>query len=33
MTFEKVSDNEMNIYVDIEDKGKVETIKFNYKKE
>ncbi len=33
MTFEKISDNEMNVYVDIEDKDKVETIKFNYKKE
>ncbi|EDP70242.1 hypothetical protein FBALC1_11932 [Flavobacteriales bacterium ALC-1] len=33
MTFEKVSQNEMNIYVDIEEKGKVETVKFNYKKE
>lgn len=33
MTFEKVSENEMNIYVDIEDKGKIETVKFNYKKE
>jgi len=32
MTFEKVSDNEMNIYVDIEDNGTVETVKFNYKK-
>ena len=33
MTFEKISTKEMNIYVDIEDKGKVETVKFNYKKE
>ena len=32
MIFEKVSDTEMNIYVDIEEKGKVETVKFNYKK-
>ncbi len=32
MTFEKVSGNEMNIYVDIEKKGKTETVKFNYKK-
>ncbi|WP_179334450.1 DUF6265 family protein [Winogradskyella costae] len=32
MSFEKISDNEMNIYVDIEDKGKTETVKFNYKK-
>lgn len=33
MTFEKVSENEMNVYVDIEEKGKVETVKFNYKKQ
>ena len=33
MTFEKISNNEMNIYVDIEDNGKVEVVKFNYKKE
>jgi len=34
MTFEKVSDNEMNIYVDIKnDDGNVEVVKFNYKKE
>ncbi|WP_407556840.1 DUF6265 family protein [Winogradskyella sp. 4-2091] len=32
MVFEKVSPTEMNIYVDIEDKGKTETVKFNYKK-
>lgn len=32
MTFEKISDTEMNIYVDIKDKGKIETVKFNYKK-
>lgn len=33
MTFEKVSDNEMNVYVDIHQKdGTVETVKFNYKK-
>tara|TARA_R110002073_G_scaffold23229_3_gene79337 strand:- start:8435 stop:9721 length:1287 start_codon:yes stop_codon:yes gene_type:complete len=32
MTFEKVNNKEMNIYVDIEEKGKVETVKFNYKK-
>ncbi|WP_299884024.1 DUF6265 family protein [uncultured Lacinutrix sp.] len=31
-TFENVSDNEMNIYVVIEDNGKTEEIKFNYKK-
>ena len=33
MTFERISDNEMNVYVDIDDKGKTETIKFNYKKD
>ena len=34
MTFEKVSDNEMNIYVDIEQKdGTIEVMKFNYNKE
>ena len=33
MMFEKVSDNEMTVYVDIKDKGKTETIKFNYKKD
>lgn len=33
MTFEKVSDKEMNIYVDIEDNGTVETVKFNYIKQ
>lgn len=33
MTFEKIGDNEMNIYVDIQQKdGSVETVKFNYKK-
>lgn len=32
MTFEKVSDKEMNVYVDIEENGKNETVKFNYKK-
>ena len=32
MTFEKVNDKEMNIYVDIEENGKIETVKFNYKK-
>ncbi len=33
MTFEKLSDNEMNIYVDIkQENGSVETVKFNYKK-
>lgn len=33
MTFEKVSDNEMNIYVDINENDKIETVKFNYKKQ
>ncbi|MFD2916174.1 DUF6265 family protein [Psychroserpens luteus] len=33
MSFEKVSDNEMNVYVDIKnDEGQIEIIKFNYKK-
>ena len=33
MTFEKVSSNEINVYVDIENEnGSVETLKFNYKK-
>ncbi len=32
MSFEKVSNKEMNVYVDIEENGKVETVKFNYKK-
>lgn len=33
MTFEKMSSNEMNVYVDIENEnGSVETVKFNYKK-
>lgn len=33
MTFEKVSENEMNVFVDIKnDSGEVEIIKFNYKK-
>lgn len=33
MTFEKVSENEMNVYVDITQKdGSIETAKFNYKK-
>jgi len=32
MTFEKVGDYEMNIYVDIEENGNVETVTFNYKK-
>lgn len=33
MTFEKVSEHEMNIYVDIKENDKVEIVKFNYKKE
>lgn len=33
MTFEKVSSNEMNVYVDIKNEnGSLETVKFNYKK-
>ncbi len=33
MVFEKVNENEMNVYVDIlQDNGSVETVKFNYKK-
>lgn len=32
-TFENVNDQEMNIYVVIEDNGKTEEVKFNYKKE
>jgi len=33
MTFEKVNDNEMNVYVDIHQKdGAIETVKFNYTK-
>ena len=33
MTFEKVNDNEMNVYVDVKnDDGTLETVKFNYKK-
>ncbi len=33
MTFEKVSDNEMNVYADIHQKdGSIETVKFNYTK-
>jgi len=31
-TFEKVSDDEMNIYVVVEDKDKKEEVKFNYKR-
>lgn len=34
MTFEKVSNAEMNVYVDIQQKnGKTETVKINYKKD
>jgi len=33
MSFEKVSDTEMNVYVDVKEKDKVNTVKFNYKKE
>ncbi|WP_299526881.1 DUF6265 family protein [Winogradskyella sp.] len=32
MAFEKVNPTEMNVYVDIDNKGKVETVKFNYRK-
>ena len=33
MVFERVSDNEMNVFVDIEnDDGEVQIVKFNYKK-
>lgn len=32
MAFEKVGDKEMNVYVDIEENGTIETVKFNYKK-
>ena len=33
MYFEKISDNEMNVYVDIHQKdGSIETVKFNYTK-
>ncbi|MCB4808829.1 DUF6265 family protein [Tamlana sp. 62-3] len=33
MTFEKVNNNEMNVYVDIKDEnGNIENVKFNYKK-
>ena len=34
MTFEKVSENEMNVFVDIENEsGEIEIVKFNYKKD
>ena len=32
MTFEKISDSEMNVHVDINEKSKVKTVIFNYKK-
>jgi len=32
MSFERISDNEMNVYVDNNDNGKTEIVKFNYKK-
>lgn len=32
-TFEKISDSEINIYVVIEEEGKTEEVKFNYKKQ
>ena len=32
MTFEKVSSNEMNVYVDINEGETIQTVKFNYKK-
>ncbi|WP_299116662.1 DUF6265 family protein [uncultured Winogradskyella sp.] len=32
MSFEKISDTEMNVLVDINEKDKVETVKFNYHK-
>ena len=33
ITFEKVGDNQLNIFVDIEENGKIETVKFNYTKQ
>ena len=33
MSFERVGDQEMNIYVDIEENGKTKTVKFNYIKQ
>ena len=34
MTFERISENEMTIYVDIhQEDGSLETVKFNYTKE
>ncbi|AUC82793.1 DUF6265 family protein [Lacinutrix sp. Bg11-31] len=32
-TFEKISDSEINIYVEMEEKSKTEELKFNYKKQ
>ncbi len=32
MTFEKVSDDAMTVYVDIKESGETETVKFNYRK-
>ncbi|MCT4629947.1 DUF6265 family protein [Winogradskyella sp.] len=32
MTFEKVNENEMNVYVDIKEEDVTKTVKFNYKK-
>jgi hypothetical protein len=33
ITFERVTDHEMNVYLDLEENRKSETVKFNYKKE
>jgi hypothetical protein len=33
MAFDKISKSEMNVYADIKDKGLIETVKFNYKKD
>ena len=34
MMFEKISDNEMNVYVDMKQKdGSIQVLKFNYKKD
>jgi len=32
-TFERISDNEINLYVVISDKGKEEEVKFNYRRQ
>lgn len=32
MSFENISENEMNVYVDIKDNGKIKTVKFNYRR-